>query len=90
MARTSGVCAPVIHNVADANLRTAATACASAGCDVCSTAQESVLRTAGQLTVPTWSNSHSDNDSNNAAVGVGAMPDNPNPANSYGYACCIK
>jgi hypothetical protein len=49
-----------------------------------------VLRTAGALTVPTWSNSHSDNDSNNASVGVGAMPDNPSLSSTYGYACCVK
>jgi len=89
-ARVSGVCAPVVHNAADADFATAAAACASAGYDLCSIAQESVLRTAGQLTVPTWSNSHSDNDASNASVGVGAMPDNPALTGSYGYACCLK
>jgi collagen triple helix repeat protein len=90
VARISGVCAPVVHNVADASFSTAASACATAGYDVCSIAQESVLRTASQLSVPTWSNSHSDNDSSNASVGVGAMPDNPSLTSLYGYACCIK
>lgn len=90
VARINGVCAPVVHNVADANFQTAAAACATGGYDLCSIAQESVLRTAGQLTVATWSNSHSDNDQLFASVGVGAMPDNPNLATSYGYACCIK
>jgi hypothetical protein len=90
VARISGVCAPVVHNVTDANFSTAAGACATAGYDLCSIAQEAVLRTAGQLTVPTWSNSHSDNDGNNVTVGVGAMPDNPVLTTPYGYACCIK
>jgi hypothetical protein len=90
VARVSGVCAPIVHDAADADFRAAATACASAGYDVCSTAQESVLRTAGRLTVPTWSNSHSDNDSGNASVGVGAVPDNPVLTSTYGYACCVK
>jgi hypothetical protein len=61
-----------------------------AGYDICSTAQETVLRTFGQLTVPTWSNSHSDNDSLQASVGVGGMADNPVLTTNAGYACCIK
>jgi hypothetical protein len=90
VARTSSVCATVIHNVADANFRAAATACAAAGADLCSIAQASVLRTANALTVPVWTNSHSDNDSGNASVGVGAMADNPVLTTNAGYACCIN
>jgi hypothetical protein len=90
VARIGSVCAPVIHNTADADFGTAAAACTAAGYDICSTAQETVLRTFGQLTVPTWSNSHSDNDGFNASVGVGAMPDNPFLSTPAGYACCIK
>jgi hypothetical protein len=90
VARTSGVCAPIVHNTADSDFRAAANACAVAGYDVCSIAQEAVLRTQGLLTVPTWSNSHSDNDGNNATAGVGAIPDNPNLSSTYGYACCVK
>ena len=38
-----------------------------------------------------WTNSHSNNDGGNAAVGVGpAMPDNPNLSSLYAYACCIQ
>ncbi len=90
VTRTNGVCAPVVHNVADANFSTAASACATASYDICSIAQQSVLRTSGLLTVPTWSNSHSDNDGGNAAVGVGSVPDNPLLSALFGYACCIK
>jgi hypothetical protein len=90
MTRTSGVCATVVHNTADADFRTAATACAAAGADLCSISQETVLRTAGALNVITWSNSHSDNDSGNASVGVGAMIDNPLLTTMAGYACCLN
>jgi hypothetical protein len=90
VARIVGVCAPVVHNVADATFQVAATACIAAGYDLCSVSQEAVLRSVAQLSVPTWSNSHSDNDSNNASVGVGAMPDNPLLSMSAGYACCLK
>jgi hypothetical protein len=39
-----------------------------------------------------WTNSHSDNDSSNAAVAVGsAMPDNPNLTTDLSaYACCLN
>jgi len=90
VTRTSGVCAPIIHNTSDADFRAAATACTSAGYDLCSIGQSAVLRTAGALTVPVWTNSHSDNDANNAAVGVGAMADNPALTTTAGYACCLN
>jgi collagen triple helix repeat protein/IPT/TIG domain-containing protein len=90
VTRINGVCAPVVHNTADANFRMAATACAQAGADICSTAQLNVIRNAGLLTVPTWSNSHSDNDSLQATSALGAMPDNPSLLQPFGYACCIK
>jgi len=90
VALTSGVCAVDIHDTLDTNFASAAAACAAMGADICSTAQESVLRTAGALSVATWSNSHSDNDGSNASVGVGAMPDNPVLTANAGYACCLN
>ncbi len=88
--RTGGVCAVSINNVANANFDQAATACSNAGADLCSIAQLSVIRGQGLLSVPAWSNSHSDNDAGNASVGVGATPDNPSLSSSYGYACCLN
>jgi hypothetical protein len=90
VAATSGVCATTIHNTADATFDVAATACANAGADLCSIAQSAVLRTVNSLTVPVWTNSHSDNDGGNAQVGVGAMADNPDLTKPAGYACCVK
>jgi hypothetical protein len=88
---TVGVCATTIHNAADTTFRAAAQACAAGGADLCSLAQAALLRSAGAVTVPVWTNSHSDNDGGNAAPGVGAaMPDNPVLTTGYGYACCIK
>lgn len=87
---TSGVCATAIHNTADADFRAAATACASAGADLCSIAQLAVLRTVNAITVPAWSNSHSDNDNGNATVGVGSMPNDPPLSTMAGYACCLN
>jgi hypothetical protein len=89
--RSSGVCATVIHDVADATFRQAATACAAAAADLCSIAQSAVLRAASLLSTSVWTNSHSDNDSGNASVGVGAsMPNNPTLTQSFGYACCLN
>lgn len=88
--RISGVCAVAVHNASDSDFRAAATACAGMGADLCSIAQASVLRTAGQLTVPVWTNSHSDNDASNATIGVGAMADNPVLTAPAGYACCLN
>jgi hypothetical protein len=90
VTRTSGVCATIVHNTTDADFRAAATACASTGADLCSIGQASVLRTAGAINVPVWTNSHSDNDGSNASVGVGAMADNPVLTTSAGYACCLN
>jgi hypothetical protein len=92
VARTAGVCAVAVHNVVDSDFRTAATACASQGADLCSTAQSAVLRTFNLLTVSkNWTNSASDNDAGNAAIGVGSsMPDNPTPSTLAGYACCLN
>lgn len=90
VSRTAGVCATVVHNVADATFRQAAEACAGAGADICSIAQSAVLRAASALTTPVWTNSHSDNDGSSPSVGVGAMPDNPTLTLSAGYACCLN
>jgi hypothetical protein len=90
VATTVGVCATVIHNTADTDFRNAAQACAAAGADLCSIAQAALLRSVSALTVPVWTNSHSDNDGSNASVGVGGVPDNPALTASYGYACCLK
>ena len=91
VARTNGVCAISIHNTADATFAQAAVACTNAGGDLCSISQSAVLRSASALTVASnWTNSHSDNDSTNASVGVGAMSDNPNLSTPAGYACCLN
>ncbi len=90
MARIGGVCAPTIHNAVDTSFLAAAQACTMTGADLCSTSEAAVLRLFGSLSGPVWTNSHSDNDSNNAAPGTGGVPDNPNLGNSYGYACCLK
>lgn len=90
VARTSGVCAVSIHNTADASFGSAAMACAASGGDICSMSQTSVLRAVNALTVPAWTNSHSDNDASNANSAIGAMPDNPSLDGLYGYACCLK
>jgi hypothetical protein len=90
VAKTANVCATVIHNTPDATFRQSAQACAAVGADICSIAQSAVLRSAAALSVPVWTNSHSDNDGNNAAVGVGNMADNPVLTNLAGYACCIN
>ena len=43
------------------------------------------------LTVSAWTNSHSDNDSNYAYPAVGdQVPDDPDPGQQLGYACCRK
>ena len=90
VARQGGVCAVKVRNVADTGFLAAAQDCAQQGADLCSTAQSSVLRVFGALSVPSWTNSHSDNDSGNASVGTGNVPDNPNLNTGYGYACCLK
>ncbi|HWO17244.1 MAG TPA: hypothetical protein VNO30_00650 [Kofleriaceae bacterium] len=90
VARTAGVCATTIHNAIDTTFLAAAQACATSGADLCSISQSAVLRTQGSLTVPVWTNSHSDNDGGNAAVGVGNVPDNSSLTTNFGYACCRK
>jgi hypothetical protein len=87
---TLGVCATAVHNAADATFRAAAQACAAAGADLCSISQAALLHSASVLTVPTWTNSHSDNDANNLSTVIGAVPDNPTLSTGYGYACCLK
>jgi hypothetical protein len=84
------VCAVEVHNVADTGFLAAAQDCTAQGADLCSTSQAAVLRVFGSLTVPVWTNSHSDNDGGNAAAGTGNVPDNPPLNNGYGYACCLK
>ena len=89
--RTFGVCASQIHDVADTNFMSAAAACSALGSDLCSVAQTGVLRAAGAITAPMWTNSHSDNDGQWLAFAVGIeVDDNPDLNNSYGYACCVK
>jgi hypothetical protein len=93
VTRTSAVCATFIYNTANRTFDEAASDCAVRGADLCSTGQSAVLRVAGSLTVnKVWTNSHSDNDSSNASIGVGAsMPDNPNLTTDLsGYACCLN
>jgi len=90
VARTAGICVTAIHNMPDTNFLAAAQTCASSGADLCSISQAAVLRGQGALTVGVWTNSHSDNDSLFATVGVGNVPDNPDLASGFGYACCRK
>jgi hypothetical protein len=90
VAKSANVCAIEIHNQADATFDAAATACASQGADLCSIAQSAVLRNGGLLSVPAWTNSHSDNDGLYPTIGVGAVPDNPALTSQYGYACCLN
>ena len=89
--RTLGVCATVIHDTADTNFMAAAQACASTGADVCSMAQTAVLRGAAVINGPMWTNSHSDNDVQDAEVAVGFdFPDDPDLFENFGYACCLR
>jgi subtilisin-like proprotein convertase family protein len=83
-----GVCVIKANN-SGGNWNTAANDCATAGGRLCSVAQSSILRAAGTIThAANWTESYSDNDGNNASVGVGnAGDDHPNNS-SYGWACC--
>ena len=84
-----GVCTIKINNTG-ADWNSAATDCANVGARVCSISQSAVLRDAKVLTsAANWTASFSDNDGNQAAVGVGnAGDDHPNTS-VYGYACCL-
>jgi hypothetical protein len=79
-----------VHNVADTEFSGAVAYCGMLDADLCSDSQTLILRDAGLLTVPTWTNSHSDNDGLNASIGVGSIPDNQPLSATYGYACCVK
>ena len=84
-----GVCVIKVNNNGG-DWNTAATDCASVGARVCSISQSAILRSAGTITSgANWTESYSDNDGNNANVGVGNAGDD-HPNNSiYGYACCL-
>jgi hypothetical protein len=83
-----GVCMTSINNVGG-NFATAASSCASEGSSLCSMSQTGVLRAAGVVTHSgSWTESYSDNDSNNASVAIGNVGDNHNNSSIYGWACC--
>ena len=84
-----GVCVAKIVNSGQA-FSTAANACSSLGARICSIAQTAVLRSLGAVTIGgSWTASHSDNDGQQAAIGVGNVDDDPPDGNGYGYACCF-
>jgi hypothetical protein len=84
-----GVCVAKIHN-GNVNWNTASTACSSLGARVCSIAQTAVLRKAGKVTTSaSWTASYSDNDSQQAKIGVGNAGDDHTYNSGYGYACCF-
>jgi hypothetical protein len=84
----SGVRVVFIHDVADADWRTAATMCAAMKADLCDKSQYVILRNNGVISQRMWSSDHSDNDSIRAAVAIGSMADNPGPTSTGGFACC--
>ena len=77
-----------VHNGQDADWDTAASACLEVMADLCDTGQYRILRNHGAVTGKVWSSDHSDNDSTNYDKGLGGVPDDPNPSDNYGYACC--
>lgn len=84
----AGICVAKIVNSGSA-FSTAANACSSSGTRICSIAQTAVLRSIGAVTSGgSWTASHSDNDSQQAAIGVGNAEDNPTDGQGNGYACC--
>jgi len=83
-----GVCVAKIHN-SNVNWNTASTACAALGARLCSIAQSAVLRKEGKIkTSASWTASYSDNDGNQAHIGVGNAGDDHTYNSGYGYACC--
>ncbi len=86
-----GVCVAKVFNSNSYAFSTAASSCASMGARICSIAQSAVLRSAGQLnTSGNWTASHSDNDGNQAGIGVdSSMSDNPTDGQGWAYACCF-
>ena len=86
----SGVCVAKVFNSNSFAFTTAAASCASMGARICSISQSAVLRAAGTLSCPgNWSGSHSDNDGNQASVGIGNASDSPPDSQALGYACCF-
>lgn len=90
VAKSAGVCAIAINDVANSTFDEAATICTGMGGDLCSNSQCAALRNSGFLTTPIWSSSHSDNDGAGATVAVGAMSDNPDLSDLAGYACVLR
>jgi hypothetical protein len=86
----SGVPVLTIHDIADTYFSGAVAQCMSLGGDICSESQTALLRAAGRLSTPTWTNAHSDNDGGQYAAINGGTSDDPNPSQQYGYACCAS
>ena len=49
-----------------------------------------VLRQKGTVTKRMWASDHSDNDNTNYEKGVGAVSDDTNLGQNYGFACCAS
>ena len=79
-----------IHNVKDTYFSGAVAVCSALNSDICSDSQTYLLRQAGRLTVPTWTNSHADNDGSLYDAINGGTSDNTSPAELYGFACCAS
>jgi hypothetical protein len=77
-----------IHNVADTYFSGAVAYCAALKSDICSDSQTLLLRQDGKLTVPAWTNSHSDNDASLYSAINGGTSDDTHPSHLYGFACC--
>jgi len=85
----SGVCMAKVENSGQA-FTTAANSCASLGARICSFSQTAVLRAAGKVNSScSWTNSHSDNDGQQAKSVIGNCSDNPSDGEGMGYACCF-
>src|SRR5262249_57094767 len=85
---TNKVKAGGVHNGADTPFSGAVAYCAALNSDICSDSQTLLIRDAGMLTVPSWTNSHADNDASQYGAINGGTNDDTHPSDSYGFACC--
>lgn len=60
------------------------------GADLCTDSQAWVLRNAGVLRWPTWTNSFADNDVNGWSAANGGTADDHPAATNYASACCVN
>ncbi len=77
-----------VHDSADTHWGFASAFCTRLNADLCSKAQYQVLRDNGVVNAPMWANDHSDNDGSVCNSSIGSVPDDPNPGNNLGFACC--